>query len=551
MKRSTFAATLLILTAGVTNPAIAVDFLGGLFGSNKPISESLRGVPYQKTNQAIGVERDLVNQRASGYGLVTADSLELYVNGVLDKLKAASGIPGLPGRVYLSATDDLAAVTTPDGNIFIGYRWFENLNQPRYKTGQEDTLAAMLAHELGHIALGHHNSDWFANAGKWMQRYYAQGMALKGALEQKVNANVTVPLPPKVTLNLQKMQYMVEVMDGMLHPAWKRGQEEDADAFAVDVTKAAGYTYQEGVKRFVELNNSVEQIQQERKEARLKAMRTNIDASFRDGKVDVAINGITSQFGDQIKGLLGATHPDGSARTAKLSDYVAKFYKSDWYEDAEAPVSVEYRKVAMDKRNVELFEMYNSAFEMENLFASMTPDDMKTALALGEKITKKIGLARVDRNNWLLFHEYARAVRYTGQFAAADPVAVAPFPPTPQPKKGKGAKATPPVPVDVATQMALRADELELALAASEAAMPFKPYEDGINSALKAGNRDRALALLDKTDKKFSLARSTLPKTISLYGRANKAERVTELVAYCQTEYIDMRDECNKAGKAK
>jgi hypothetical protein len=551
MKRSALVATLLLLAAAVTGPAMALDFLGGIFGSKKPMIESVRGVPYQKSNQAIGVERDLVNQRASGYGLIASDSLESYANGVLDKLKAASGIPGLPGKVYLAATDDLAALTTADGNIYIGYRWFENLNQPRYKLGQEDTLAAMLAHELGHIALGHHNSDWFANATKLLQSYYAKAMALKATLEQKLNATATAPLPPQATLNLQKMQYMVEVMDGMLHPAWKRGQEEDADAFAVDVTKAAGYSYQEGVKRFVELNSSVEKMQRERNDARLKAMRANIDASINEGKMDAAITGIAVQFGDQIKTLLGATHPDGAARTAKVSDYVAKFYKSDWYEDFEAPVSVEYRKVALDKRNVELFEMYNSAFEMENLFASMTPDDMKAALTLGEKITRKIGLAHVNRNNWLLFYEYARAARYTGQFAAASSPVVAELAPPPPPVKGKSAKKAPPAPVDVATQMALRADELEAALVASEASMSFKPYEDGINTALKTGKRDRALALLDKTDKKFSLARSTLPKTISLYGRANKAERVTELVTYCQTEYIDMRDECSKAGKAK
>lgn len=170
------AAGLLLLAGVCTAPAMAQEFFTNLFGNSKPVLETLRGVPYKPSSQTIGVERDLINQRASGYGLVTAENLEAYANGVLDKLKAASGIPGLPGKVYLSATDDLAASTTPDGNIYIGYRWFENLNAPRYKLGQEDTLAALLAHELGHLALGHHNSDFVANAGKWVQRYYAQGM---------------------------------------------------------------------------------------------------------------------------------------------------------------------------------------------------------------------------------------------------------------------------------------------------------------------------------------------------------------------------------------
>lgn len=550
--RSGRVAAALLVACTLAGPALGQEapatsggnFFTKLFaGNDKPIIDKLRAVPFVPSNQAMGASRDLINQRASGYGLVAAESLELYANGVLDKLKAASGIPGLPGKVYLAATDDLAAVTTADGNIYIGYRWFENLNGPSYKYGQEDTLAALLAHELGHIALGHHNSDFFANAGKWVQRYYVQGMLLKTALEK--NLNGTVALPDSAMKNLKKMQYMVEIMDRMLHPAWKRGQEEHADAFAVDVTRAAGYTYQEGVKRFLELNNSVELIQKERNDLRLKAMRTDVDASLKQGNLDAAVTGVTSQLGEQLQGLLSATHPDPGARMAKLSAYVAKFYPADWYEDAEPQVSAEYRKVALDKRNIELFEMYNNAFELENLFSSMKPEDMKAAIALGDKFTRKIGLAHVNRNNWLLFYGYARAVRYTSELAPELAAQVAIAAPA---KRGKRVKA---VPLDPLVQLALRADELESALVASEAAMSFKPYEDSINIALKAGKRERALELLAKTDKKFELARSTLPKTISLYGRASQADRVKELVSYCSTTYIDMRDECSKAGTVK
>ena len=548
--RGTCLAAVLLVVSTLSGPALAQqaretagggNFFSKMFsGNDKPMLDKIRGVPYQASSQAIGSDRDLVNQRASGYGLVAADNLEVYANQVLDKLKTAAGIPGLPGKVYLSATDDLAAITTPDGNIFISYRWFENLNGSVYKYGQEDTLAALLAHELGHLALGHHNSDFFANAGKWVQRYYAQGMLLKSAVEQKLNGNIE--LQSRAVDNLKKMQYMIEVMDGMLHPAWKRGQEEDADAFAVDLTKAAGYSYQEGVKRFLELNSSVEMVQKERDDARLQAMQAEVEVSLKEGKVDAAITGITGQLGKQLQGMLTATHPDPMARTAKVSSYVAKFYPPDWYEDAQAAVSTDYRKVALDKRNVELFEMYNNAFELENLFSTMKPDDVKAAIALGDRITRKIGLAHVNRNNWLLFYGYARALRYVSDVA---PGMAAELPAPPPPKRGKREKSAP---VEPAARLALQADELENALIASEAAMSFKPYEDSIKLALETGKHERALGLLATTEKKFELARSTLPKTIRLYRKANKPDRVTALVTYCHTTYIDMRDECNKAG---
>lgn len=524
-------------------PASEANFFSKLFGaSDKPALDKVRGVAFRPSSQAIGLERDLLDRRAAGYGLVAAQSLELYANEVLDKLKLASGIPGLPGKVYIAATDDLSAMTTADGNIFISYRWFENIND--LKHGQEDTLAALLAHELGHIALGHHNSDFFANAGKWAQRYYAQGIELKTALEQKVNANVSVPLPENAARNLRKMQLVVEIMDQMVHPAWKRGQEEAADAFAVDLTKAAGYSYQNGVKRFLELNNSEAEDQAKRDRERLAAMQADVDASFKVGKLDVAFNGIGNQLTNQLTTLLTATHPDPAARVASLSTYVAKYYQSTWYEeDAPSVPSERYRKAAMDKRSVDLFEMYNNAFRIESLAAKFSPEGVREAVALGEKLTRKTGLKNVNRDNWLLFYAYSRAMKLAADLPP-EPTAVA-AEVKPKGGKGKGAKTVP------AADPALKADELQDAMVVNQAAMSFKPYQDRINAELKAGRRDQALAVLAITDKKFELARSTLPGTIGLYVRAGKPERATELANYCVTNYMEMRDDCNKAAKAK
>lgn len=523
-------------------PASEGNFFSKLFGgSDKPALDKVRGVAFRPSSQAIGLERDLLDRRAAGYGLVAAQSLEQYANEVLDKLKLAAGIPGLPGKVYIAATDDLAAMTTADGNIFISYRWFENINSQ--KNGQEDTLAALLAHELGHIALGHHNSDFFANAGKWAQRYYAQGMELKTALEQKVNANVSVPLPENAARNLRKMQLVVEIMDQMVHPAWKRGQEEAADAFAVDLTKAAGYSYQDGVKKFLELNNSEAEDQAKRDRERLAAMQADVDASFKVGKLDVAFNGIGNQLSSQLTTLLTATHPDPAARVASLSTYVAKYYQPAWYDDAPPVSSERYRKAAMDKRSVDLFEMYNNAFKIENLAARFSSEGVREAVALGEKLTRKTGLKNVNRDNWLLFYAYSRAMKRAADLPPEPAAAVAEV--KPKGGKGKGAKTVP------AADPALKADELQNAMVINESAMSFKPYQDRINEELTAGRRDKALAVLAITDKKFELARSTLPGTIGLYVRAGKPERATELANYCVTNYMEMRDDCNKAAKAK
>lgn len=526
------------------------SWFSGLVGSDKPVLEKLSGKPYVVSNQAMGIERDVLNQRAAGYGLMQMQELQQYANRVLDKLKRASGIPGLAGTVYLRATDDMSAVTTADGNIYISYRWFENINHAQYKRGQEDTLAALLAHELGHVALGHHNSDLWSKAEKWVKQYYAEGVALKMALEKQGNANAATPLPANAANNLQRMQLMIEITDRMLHPAWKRGQESEADNFAIDVTNKAGYSYQEGFKRFLEINNSVEQIRIERDAAKLKEMQAEVDGSLKEGKLDAALNKLGKQVTSHLGTMLGAGHPDPVERTRDMVKYVQTHYKSDWYEDAEAGVSTEYRAVAMQKKTMELFDLYNTVFEHEGLINSMKPEDLQNAIRLGAKMTQKIGARNINQDNWLLYYEYYRALQY-GSAQVEQAALLAPAPPPPPAKAAKsgkpGAKA---VAAAAPVDPVLRMEEVQAILLSNASIMSFKPYEDSINWELKRGRRDKALAILADTDKKFELARSTLPKTIAFYSRAGKPERAQELVAYCTVTYIDSRDECANAAKA-
>ena len=67
----------------------------------------------------------------------------------------------IPGKVYISANDGLIAETSADGNIYISYKWVESIDGNGISSGdkgKEDTFAALLAHELAHVLLGHHNS---------------------------------------------------------------------------------------------------------------------------------------------------------------------------------------------------------------------------------------------------------------------------------------------------------------------------------------------------------------------------------------------------------
>lgn len=69
---------------------------------------------------------------------------------VLDRMSAALGIPSI--KVYVHEVSPINGLAAPDGRIFITRGFLEKLNDGSVTV---DELASVIAHELGHVALGH------------------------------------------------------------------------------------------------------------------------------------------------------------------------------------------------------------------------------------------------------------------------------------------------------------------------------------------------------------------------------------------------------------
>jgi putative metalloprotease len=67
-----------------------------------------------------------------------------------DRMAAALEVPGIPVHIY--EIDPINGLAAPDGRIFITRGFYR-----RYREGQvtSEELASVIAHELGHVALGH------------------------------------------------------------------------------------------------------------------------------------------------------------------------------------------------------------------------------------------------------------------------------------------------------------------------------------------------------------------------------------------------------------
>jgi predicted Zn-dependent protease len=221
-------ATLLFCAAGLGACANVADPLAVDSGQRRIETLTRSYVP---SSQALGNERDLGNQRVQGYGLARIPEYEAYASRVLVRLKRFSGVENVPGDVYVLATADLRAVSTADGNIFVSLGWIEAIES-------EDELAALLAHELAHVLLNHHDSNQISNVPRQIE--FALGAALQ--IKRDFDAKQGKAADPRDTKVRSQLGSTVEMIDVVVAPAWTRSQEDDADRLGFDLAYGVGYS---------------------------------------------------------------------------------------------------------------------------------------------------------------------------------------------------------------------------------------------------------------------------------------------------------------------
>lgn len=185
--------------------------------------------PFAFGPMAIGADADLDIHRAEGAGLVHAPTLTSYLQTVGARLAAASPITGIPVRVHLLASPGFEAVATADANVYLGLGLLDLLEN-------EDQLAAVLAHELGHVLLAHHASD---TIGLWQKR----SLQTAGWIAEATTSAKRIGLTPGRRLDLEEDEQQLALWINLtiLSPTWNRTQELEADTIAADLLERAGY----------------------------------------------------------------------------------------------------------------------------------------------------------------------------------------------------------------------------------------------------------------------------------------------------------------------
>lgn len=169
----------------------------------------------------------------SRYDALRDDDLNLYVNRVGRAVAAASSRPEIYNGYHFLVldTDEVNAFAAPGGFIFIT-RGMLSL------ADDEEALAAVLAHEVGHVA-GRHGLAAIKKS-RLVEAFAVLGREVGSAWDRKELTELTGYFDGAVG----------DIMKALIENGYSRGQEEEADRSAVRFASAIGYD-PEGLDRFL------------------------------------------------------------------------------------------------------------------------------------------------------------------------------------------------------------------------------------------------------------------------------------------------------------
>ena len=274
----------------------------------------------------------LSTARMNSYGLVPSAAMTDYLNGIAARLLEHSPRTGVPFDVRVNGSQFLGfAAAYADGVISVPIGLMGGADS-------EDEIAGLLAHELTHVILNHHDADWLSRTNQQLVSVAEIGAGLLFELAQSMDLIQEGDLQKEVLIGYAASQATMFLTGTVLTPDWTRDQELEADMMAIDLMIAADYN----PEAYFELLYKVadQEAEMPTQQERVAALRAQIDARAKQR----LSSGLQQSDGTQIllglfeKGMfevdqafapLRDTHPSTEERIELLLDYYERHFAED------------------------------------------------------------------------------------------------------------------------------------------------------------------------------------------------------------------------------
>ena len=325
------------------------------------------------------VTNDVLNQRARGFGLVNAPEMLTYLNGLYGRIKIQAGVKAWPGSVYILANDSLQAYATGAGNLYVSMPWLTSVQS-------EDELVALLSHEFGHIYLHFHQLEGVVSDADSASGLLALGVAVAKKTAQQTGWT-----------EVDTLLTVYHLTRGLLTTTYSRSQEAAADHFGLNLSLKLGYSYEHGMKAFLERmasweekNDKAEKEQQaqiiQAAQDRTISSVTNQSAKTNNvvsqalnqaqGEVLAGVGGTVQQFLFDLgraSEKIRSDHPPISERIDAMAVAITSVPGLQLDKDS---VTRSLQAARQEKRTAAIFGNYNLAFK-----AMKAPNDPESLIS--------------------------------------------------------------------------------------------------------------------------------------------------------------------------
>ena len=475
----------------------------GMLGEGPPCERELTRVqagPYQPMAEANPDEVDQATYISVGNGVAYAPDLQQYANRVLDKLKARSGVTGIPTKVILLASGSPTAHATDAGNIYVPIKWFfrkdQGVGNPWLTS--EDELAMMLGHELAHVLMKHPEPSFFGRVFKRLRSLLVVFSAASSLMDRSEGSAELAKLNQEEQQAYGKMQLLITINDKLTEPGWKRKEERAADRLGMDLIVAAGYNPLTALKWFDTLdafeqeNAKVEAARKQQVEAQLKVLMAS-------GKLEEGLSKAMKDAGDGIMEVLTDEHGAAEERSKALEAYV------DYHYPAQAAASGT-RGSYTDalRRSAAILGAYSGLLSSTELIEKGQGDLAKAETKVAAAMNGP--LASQALPSYLMY-----AIKKAR-------------------KQGREARGV-----------------LDRGL--GRANKPWKYYQSSFDLAMAEGRPDLARRAMEAGMRDLRSAPVLLPNLIKYAKELKDEAMVNKLVTLCAVKHVQYHDECVKAAK--
>lgn len=184
---------------------------------------------------------------ADGYGIIRDAKAEAYLQGIVRRLMD-HWHGDRPERIgiFIQAGDTTRAKATPFGDLLIPIAAFDDVEN-------EDQLAALIGHELGHIVLRHHEKDkqakQIADISSMAVGVVFGVSAVRNSGVRRYGSTREFYIKNEAAVQRDTLRSMslhaafITLTQDILLTAYSRSQEYEADSFGLRVAGTAGWDH--------------------------------------------------------------------------------------------------------------------------------------------------------------------------------------------------------------------------------------------------------------------------------------------------------------------